>query len=71
MTAKQIITQYLKSHGYDGLWTFDCGCELQDLGPCGSIGLGCEPGYKKIVRDPNIPDDDNNQDYDFVIGPKR
>jgi hypothetical protein len=53
MTVKEILTAWLKEHGYDGLccevgsdeW---CGCTLEDFAPCtGSENdcLDCQPGY--------------------------
>lgn len=47
MTVKKIITDYLKNHGYDGLFNFECGCELDDLIPCVAYMDGCEAGYKQ------------------------
>lgn len=51
MTVKEIITEYLKEHGFDGLRVDHCTCELADLMPCVGLGLEedisvCEPGYK-------------------------
>lgn len=45
-TVGSIVVQYLKRHGYDGLIDGDgCGCSLDDLAPCGSMGEGCMPAY--------------------------
>jgi len=48
MTVKEIIVKYLKENGYDGLRHPDgeCGCEINDLGPCDGTLDNCEPGYK-------------------------
>lgn len=51
MTTWQIIHDWLKEHGYDGLYCDDaggeeCGCELADLFPCGQIPESCVAGYK-------------------------
>ena len=43
-----IVTQYLKAHGYDGLFNdyMECGCRLGDLHPCDAGPPGeCEPGH--------------------------
>ena len=41
MNIKEIVTEYLKSHGFDGLYHDDCGCDLQDLMPCDEPNLNC------------------------------
>jgi len=47
-TVHEIIIDWLKNHGYDGLYAedVDCGCELSDLIPCGFIQRDCRAGYK-------------------------
>ncbi len=47
-TVKEIITQYLKDNGYDGLYNGEgpCGCLAEDLFPCGEMFDECSPGYK-------------------------
>ena len=46
MTVTEILKDWLKSHGYDGLYHEDseCGCLVGDLGPCGEIGGSCKAG---------------------------
>jgi len=45
--VKNIVEQWLKEHNYDGLYSHDCGCRINDLMPCGSCGVErCEPGYE-------------------------
>lgn len=46
MTVLEIIVEYLKEHGYDGLYSDNCGCELDDLMPCGSCAENCKAGYR-------------------------
>lgn len=48
MTCKDIIVAYLKTNGYDGLFSEygECGCALDDLMPCGEYGRDCQPGYR-------------------------
>ena len=48
-TVKAIVAEYLKAHGYDGLYDDDCGCLLEDdLMTCSRDGLdACQPGYKQ------------------------
>ncbi len=46
MNVKEIVIEYLKSHGYDGLYDgYDCGCKVDDLMPCDSCPDLCEAGY--------------------------
>lgn len=46
MIAKEIVKNYLKRNGYDGLAGDECGCERSDLMPCGEFGANCEAGHK-------------------------
>ena len=46
--CKQIITDYLKSNGFDGLCGDGCGCGLDNLCPCvenDGNPLLCKPAY--------------------------
>ena len=45
-TVEQILSEYLKKHGYDGLCRDECGCDLDHLAPCMDYCLDCRPGYK-------------------------
>ena len=47
-TVKNIVIEYLKHHGFDGLLSprGDCGCVLDNLAPCGGIKKGCQAAYK-------------------------
>lgn len=46
MTVREIITAYLREHGYDGLCNDDCGCGIDDLAPCGGDYGRCVPAHK-------------------------
>lgn len=46
MTVRQILEEWLKAHGYDGLCTTGCGCRIGDLMACDECPDNCEPGYK-------------------------
>ena len=41
-----IVRWYLKENGYDGLYYEECGCEIDDLFPCGEPSLSCAAGYR-------------------------
>jgi hypothetical protein len=64
-TCLDIIKEYLKDNGYDGLFNIEgeCGCELADLAPCDSLCVDlCEPGVK-------IEDDSGEHDW-LIARPK-
>ena len=47
MTVKEIVKQWLTEHGYDGLASDYCGCEIKDLMACSSeAALRCVPAKK-------------------------
>ncbi|MFA4972485.1 MAG: hypothetical protein WC683_07710 [bacterium] len=50
MTAKTILAQWLRDHGYDGLCYADCecGCGVDDLMPCGETCEQCTPAFKAM-----------------------
>ncbi len=45
MTVKDMIITHLRKQGFDGLYTDDCGCSLEDLLPCDSPCDQCRPGF--------------------------
>lgn len=64
MNVREIVEQYLKENGYDGLYYSDvsCGCRIGDLQPCDGPCQDCIAGYKR-----SVPMDHN---ADYWIGPK-
>lgn len=52
MNVIDIVYQYLKGGGYDGLVSPDawCGCELCDLRPCDQDISECKPAYKHYTH---------------------
>lgn len=42
MNVKQIVKEYLKAQGFDGLCNIDCGCGFDDLMPCCETSEDCE-----------------------------
>lgn len=51
MNVEQIVREYLVANGYDGLANDngECGCDLEDLMPCGYQDAFCEVGHKVEV----------------------
>lgn len=54
MTVVDILKQWLKANGYDGLVddSGECGCDLRNLIPCENSIDRCLPAY----RGPGLPD---------------
>lgn len=56
MNVHDIVIEYLKANGYDGLCEVgcECACELSDLFPCGGDMADishCQPGHKTPCPD--------------------
>ena len=62
MKIKEMVIDWLKSHGYEGLCNQEiiCGCGLDDFMPCDGIDMECEPAMKKIATE----DDDEYGYYE-------
>lgn len=55
MKSYDMIKDWLKTHGYDGLVYVDleCGCHVDDLIPCGEVGEDCEAAmHRPDLRPP-------------------
>ena len=65
MDVNDIVMEWLKERGYDGLFNSDgeCGCLVDDLAPCGEGMSTCVPGYKRMGRD--------DEECDWYIGPEK
>ena len=46
--CREIIAVYLVRHGYSGLCSEECGCELGDLFCCCGDFSRCVPGYRHV-----------------------
>jgi len=47
MNIREIVEAWLKKNGYDGLVGESCGCQIEDLMPCGEPLIEvCQAGYK-------------------------
>jgi len=61
MDVRQILREWLEAHDYQGLCTEDCGCNLDDLAPCGQCGcMYCNPGHARDggIFAPAVPVED-------------
>jgi len=69
MTVIEIVREYLEKNGFDGLFNEqgECACELNDLAPCGEIGVDCEAGYK-VDCDPETCPMDGNCTFHIIPG---
>jgi hypothetical protein len=47
MTARDMIKEWLIANKFDGLYTYGCGCPLDDLAPCENDGFDCMPGVRQ------------------------
>lgn len=51
MNVKDILLQYLKANGYDGLSYTCCGCGVDNLVPCDHPELECQAARKVVCKD--------------------
>lgn len=65
MTVKKILIEWLKSHGYDGLYCsdYDCSCDIESINCCDLHFAFCEPGVKVKLE--------NDLNYDYKIIPRK
>lgn len=53
------VREKLKKNGFTGLYDYACGCDIDDLAPCGMLQEGeeyindCHPGYAHKDHRPN------------------
>lgn len=64
MKVEEIVKEWLKAQGYDGLFNEagECACLLEDLAPCGELSGECQAGHK--IQCSDVVDD-------FQIVPER
>ena len=47
VTVEEIVAEYLKANGYDGLYEDgECSCQIGDIAPCDESFGDCKAGYK-------------------------
>jgi len=53
VTVMDIVDQYLRANGFDGLFSDNgkCGCVVDDLAPCGELQQDCRAGYMMVGCD--------------------
>jgi hypothetical protein len=71
MTIKEIVVEYLKASGFDGLAGEECGCLIADDCPCGEPPVDvCVPGYRwdSCEKCPDKGCDFRNHQDEFVGG---
>ena len=47
MDCKEIVVEYLKANGFDGLAGEGCGCSIEDFGCCDESFGDCVPAYAR------------------------
>jgi len=60
ITVKDIVKQYLRNNGYDGLGHEDseCACDIDNLMWCGADGISeCVPAYRWECEEDECCDD--------------
>jgi len=68
MNLREIVAEWLKEHGHDGLYYDNCGCKIDDLMPCDEPNIDCKAG--KIVPCPGPEICEAGGDCDWHIGVK-
>lgn len=52
LTVADILKEWLKENGYDGLCNTECGCSIEDFAPCNlSEILDCIPAYSSLTHE--------------------
>lgn len=65
MNCKEIIENYLRANGAEGLAGEDCGCGLDDLAPCcDGIPFDCVPAVKVMCDGKPEPDSEGEIDHE-------
>lgn len=56
MNVTDIVREWLLAHGYEGLCSENCGCDVDDLAPCrgDNCFADCVPAYR--VSDCGVPE---------------
>ena len=77
MTVLEIVKDWLKDNGFDGLYWADdftgeetCGCDLDDFAPCGDMSPNCITAYRHknglmYPTKPEASDENNKAPYGY------
>ena len=71
MNVYEITKKYLIDNGYDGLFTDDCGCLVDDLMPCDGDCSYCEAGYKMSAEEADKLGYEVDPDWDYIVCGKK
>ena len=76
MEVIEVIKEYAKANGYDGLVGNECGCSFEDPVPCGGDCSACSFGYVCPCEtcDPECEDNCNaynRGDFDYMVLPEK
>lgn len=72
MKTKDIVINYLRNHGYDGLChrETECGCGLDDFAPCGDGPYhDCETAKARKLKDDEYIGDGGPGDAAYFAAP--
>ncbi|HDY90020.1 MAG TPA: hypothetical protein ENH82_18105 [bacterium] len=61
MNIREIVTEWLKNNGYDGLVNDDCGCNVSDLMLCDEPSINCEAGHQRYCNGCKIECEDREE----------
>jgi hypothetical protein len=64
----EIVIDYLKRNGYDGLCNNDCGCDFDKFMPCDCPCSDCEPAHKVLCKEKDCDDCADNGCVSFYDG---
>lgn len=75
MNVREIVAEYLKKNGYDGLYQDECGCPTDRLMPCNGESIEtCTSGYRHklpCIDCPSLCDDDGYGGYAICTHPTK
>ena len=65
---RELVTDWLRANGYDGLAGDGCGCGLDDLMPCDSPCCDCVAGHRVVLTQEEADRLNRDHDYEFEAG---
>lgn len=68
LSVKEVMKKWLANRGYQGLCSEDCGCDIDDLFPCGEYCGACRAAYRfECERCDRKNCDRRNDDYGVLF----